>query len=397
MGVDHYENFPVASWLCPPRLRAGDRRHLRASPAPPTTSPTKARPRAPTRLATCRRIAATSRRCSPAAPASARWRDVFGPLARAIDAHRLPPGAARTTCSMRFAPGRRQDALCRPRRAARLLPPLGRAGRPPAAAPVRDRRRSRVAPLRRDLHAPCNWPTSGRTCGVDTARGRLYVPEADCRRHGVEPADLLAGRDSAAVRALVAELVALGARADAAGRRPGPRRRRAAPAGSCASSSRAACACSNGSTTRRRDASRAARARLARRPRARLARTADARARRRPTRRSRRARVKAERGADARSNTCRRRPPPAARASTTPSCSCRRRAAPRSPPSTRSAAKSTTSPTRSATPASRRPSWPGGAARSPRRFAGAPSHPATRALLPHVGAIRHRGRSICLP
>ena len=20
-GVDHYENFPVASWLCPPRLR----------------------------------------------------------------------------------------------------------------------------------------------------------------------------------------------------------------------------------------------------------------------------------------------------------------------------------------------------------------------------------------
>ncbi|HEX6723492.1 MAG TPA: squalene/phytoene synthase family protein, partial [Burkholderiaceae bacterium] len=22
MGVGHYENFPVASWLCPPRLRA---------------------------------------------------------------------------------------------------------------------------------------------------------------------------------------------------------------------------------------------------------------------------------------------------------------------------------------------------------------------------------------
>ena len=22
VSVDHYENFPVASWLCPPRLRA---------------------------------------------------------------------------------------------------------------------------------------------------------------------------------------------------------------------------------------------------------------------------------------------------------------------------------------------------------------------------------------
>jgi phytoene/squalene synthetase len=44
--------------------------------------------------------------------------------------------------------------------------------------------------------------------GVDTRRGRLYVPREDCDRHGVAPAALLDGRDSAAVRALVAELVA---------------------------------------------------------------------------------------------------------------------------------------------------------------------------------------------
>ncbi|HEY5324356.1 MAG TPA: squalene/phytoene synthase family protein, partial [Caldimonas sp.] len=44
--------------------------------------------------------------------------------------------------------------------------------------------------------------------GVDTRRGRLYLPEADCRRHGVDPLDLLAGKDSAAVRRLVADAVA---------------------------------------------------------------------------------------------------------------------------------------------------------------------------------------------
>jgi phytoene/squalene synthetase len=44
--------------------------------------------------------------------------------------------------------------------------------------------------------------------GVDAARGRLYVPSTDARRHGVSIEELLARRDSEAVHALVAELVA---------------------------------------------------------------------------------------------------------------------------------------------------------------------------------------------
>jgi phytoene/squalene synthetase len=43
--------------------------------------------------------------------------------------------------------------------------------------------------------------------GVDTRRGRLYAPASDRARHGVDSQDLLQGRDSAAVRALVAGLV----------------------------------------------------------------------------------------------------------------------------------------------------------------------------------------------
>ena len=43
---------------------------------------------------------------------------------------------------------------------------------------------------------------------VDRRRGRLYVPLADAQRFGVAESDLLEGRDSARVRALVGELVA---------------------------------------------------------------------------------------------------------------------------------------------------------------------------------------------
>jgi squalene synthase HpnC len=44
--------------------------------------------------------------------------------------------------------------------------------------------------------------------GVDAARGRVYVPAADLRRHGVTIDELLARTDSDRVRALVGELVA---------------------------------------------------------------------------------------------------------------------------------------------------------------------------------------------
>ncbi|MDH5341193.1 MAG: squalene/phytoene synthase family protein, partial [Rubrivivax sp.] len=43
---------------------------------------------------------------------------------------------------------------------------------------------------------------------VDLPRGRCYVPEEDLQRHGLQPAQLLAGSDSPPTRALVRDLVA---------------------------------------------------------------------------------------------------------------------------------------------------------------------------------------------
>lgn len=43
--------------------------------------------------------------------------------------------------------------------------------------------------------------------GVDTRRGRLYLPAADCARHGVDPTALMRGQGGTGVTALLAEEV----------------------------------------------------------------------------------------------------------------------------------------------------------------------------------------------
>ena len=213
--------------------------------------------------------------------------------------------------------------------------------------------------------------------GVDASRGRLYVPAADALRHGVAERRA-AGAPRQRPRPRPRRRARrLGARADAdrraAGARdPRPRRLGAAPG----RAGRTAHARAD-RPARRRDLAQPAGARLARRAGDRLARARHARPARgpgrvrgprpAPTARSvdgRLARaVRAGEGGRERLELLLRLPVPAAR-----------RGAPRSPPSMPSAARSTTSPTRSATPASRRPSSPGGEARSP------PPSPASRAI-----------------
>ena len=111
-AVDHYENFPVASWLCPPHLRgavvalyhfartaddladegpahaeqrlaqlADYRRALELAAIPPPSSPAQAKhPHHGTSGPLAKPL--------PAAPLD--WPEVFGPLAPHIHAHALP-------------------------------------------------------------------------------------------------------------------------------------------------------------------------------------------------------------------------------------------------------------------------------------------------------------------
>ena len=206
MSVDHYENFPVASWLCPPALRPAVRAiYYFARTADDIADEGEALPEQ--RLADLRAYRSDLAAASAGAAApSGRWPGVFEPLAAAIVACRLPHAPLdalldafmQDVVKTRYAD--RDEVLDYCRRSANpvgqlLLHLYG----------VTD------ATSRRQSDAICSalqLANFWQDLGVDAAHGRLYTPLADCRRHGVEPDDLVALHDGPAVHALVGDLVA---------------------------------------------------------------------------------------------------------------------------------------------------------------------------------------------
>ena len=205
MGVDHYENFPVASWLCPPALRpaiVAIYRYARTADDiadEGSASNTE-------RLADLAAYRADLEAVSAGRMPSDRWVQVFGPLARAIERCRLPvpllsallDAFAQDATNPRYADRNELIDYCR-----RSADPIGRlllhlyGIDDPRALAQSDA-------ICTALQLANFW----QDLGVDASRGRLYVTNADARRHGVDLADLLARRDSDRLRALVIELVA---------------------------------------------------------------------------------------------------------------------------------------------------------------------------------------------
>ena len=88
-GIDHYENFPVASWLCPPRLRAPIQAIYRyARTADDLADEGDAS--AEQRLADLAQFRADLLACAQGPADSARWPEVFGPLGKALREQGLP-------------------------------------------------------------------------------------------------------------------------------------------------------------------------------------------------------------------------------------------------------------------------------------------------------------------
>lgn len=88
-GIEHYENFPVASWLCPPRLRPPILAIYRfARTADDLADEGDAT--APQRLQDLQAFRRELQACAQQAACVYRWPEVFEPLAPLMQAHALP-------------------------------------------------------------------------------------------------------------------------------------------------------------------------------------------------------------------------------------------------------------------------------------------------------------------
>jgi squalene synthase HpnC len=205
VSVDHYENFPVASWLCPPALRPAVAAIYWFARTADDLADEGETPAAQ-RLADLAAYRADLQACIRGDPTSPRWAGVFGPLRETLQRHALEPALLADLLSafeqdvvkQRYADRTELLDYCR-----RSANPIGRLllqlyGVDDA---VSLRRSDAICTA---LQLANFW----QDLGVDTRRGRLYLPDADCAVLGVKPEHVLAGQDSAAVRALVGSEVA---------------------------------------------------------------------------------------------------------------------------------------------------------------------------------------------
>ncbi len=205
-GVDHYENFPVASWLCPRRLRRpvvaiyGFARTADDLADEGDATPAQ-------RLSGLAVYRTDLEACFSNRPDSGRWPTVFIPLRAAVRDFSLPQGPLGdllTAFEQDVAKSRdgtgyttRAELLDYCRRSA---DPVGRLllhlyGITDAAA------RMQSDAVCTALQLINFW----QDVGLDVVRGRYYLPVADLRRHGLDPARPSTWAGDTGAAALIAE------------------------------------------------------------------------------------------------------------------------------------------------------------------------------------------------
>lgn len=204
MSVEHYENFPVASWLCPPALRpAVIAIYAFARTADDLADEGDAAPAE--RLSDLAAYRRDLLAIADAGEISQRWRGVFDALRPVLSEHKLPlepftdllSAFEQDVVKHRYADRTELLDYCR-----RSANPIGRLllhlyG-------VADHASLRQSDA---ICTALQLINFWQDLGTDLLRGRVYVPHTDCRRHGVSVDQLLALQDGDALRRLVAQLV----------------------------------------------------------------------------------------------------------------------------------------------------------------------------------------------
>ena len=205
VSVEHYENFPVASWLCPPALRPAVRAIYWFARTADDIADEGDAPAA-VRQALLRDYRADLVAAAAGVPGSGRWAGVFDPLARVIASHRLPLPLLEALLDAFEEDTRHAGYADR----AALLQYCSRSANP-------------IGRLLLHLHGiatPTLLAQSDAVCSalqlinfwqdlsVDVPRGRVYVPRSDSATHGTTPQACLAAPHADASRALVGDLCA---------------------------------------------------------------------------------------------------------------------------------------------------------------------------------------------
>lgn len=210
--ISHYENFPVASWLCPARLRAPIAAiyHF-ARTADDLADEGEASPTERLQALAAYRQALTAACAAAPMPPEPRWAWVFGPLQQAIQQHQLPPqllhdlldafvqDVEKTRDGAGYADRADLLAYC-----ARSANPVGR-----LLLHLYGVTDAQALQQSDQICAALQLINFWQDLSVDLPRGRYYLPVADCVRHGVTQAALLARQIQPNTTLLIAEQVGL--------------------------------------------------------------------------------------------------------------------------------------------------------------------------------------------
>lgn len=204
--VTHYENFPVASWLCPPHLRAPIAAiYAFARTADDLADEGTASPAE--RLQDLAAYRADLHAIAAGHAPSARWAGVFAPLAGMLHGHGLPvpllddllsaflQDVEKTRDGAGYASRAELLDYCR-----RSANPVGRL--------LLHLYGVHGAQALRESDAICSalqlinfW----QDLSVDIPRGRFYLPDDDCATHGVDRAQLQTLQPTPRTTALITE------------------------------------------------------------------------------------------------------------------------------------------------------------------------------------------------
>ena len=207
--VTHYENFPVASFLCPAHLRApiaAIYHFARTADDIADEGDATAAQRLEELQAYRDDLTAVCNATNP----RARWPQVFGPLRVALQMHHLPPQLLHDLLDAFVQDTKKSASTEGYASHAELLDYCRRSANPVGRLLLHLYGVTDALALQRSdaICSALQLINFWQDLSVDIPRGRYYLPQDDCTRFGVSQADILGQRQTHNATQLIAHCVA---------------------------------------------------------------------------------------------------------------------------------------------------------------------------------------------